>query len=64
MEGKPYIEVLLKRIYGVERFYPISDDAKTLCALLESQTLTKEKLRIIKDAGWQLVIKTEEYVLD
>lgn len=64
MKPKTYIEVLLKRKYGNERFYPISEDAKVLCALLKSVTLTKKKLKIMKDSGWEVVIKMEEYNLD
>lgn len=59
-----YVEVILKRIYGRERFYPCSSDAKLLCTLLESNTLTKEQLKLCKDNGWSVVVKSEEYKLD
>jgi hypothetical protein len=64
VQPKTYIEVLLRRVYGNERFYPASQDAKVLCDLLKAHTLTKEQLKLCKESGWGVVIKTEEYNLD
>lgn len=58
------VEVLLKRVYGNERFYPVNNAAQILCAILKASTLTKEQLKICKENGWGVVIKTEEYNLD
>lgn len=58
------IEVLLKKIYGREKFYPSNDNAQTLCDLLHSITLTKDQLKYLKDRGWKIIIKTEEYKLE
>lgn len=57
------IEVILKRVYGVERFYPVNAEAKLLCKLLDSNTLTKEKLILCKEL-WEVTIKVEDYKLD
>lgn len=59
--SRPKIDVLLRRVYGNERFYPISEDAKVVTNLMQVQTLTKDQLKFCKDSGWQVSVKTEEY---
>lgn len=61
---KPEIEVMVKKVYGTERFYPASDDAKVVCGLMKVQTFTKEQLKFCKDSGWKITVRTEEYKLD
>lgn len=63
-QDHPKIEVLLKKVYGNERFYPISTDAKIVCKLMNVQTLTKDQLKFCKDSGWRITISTEDYKLD
>jgi hypothetical protein len=58
------IEVLIKRVYGKERFYPVNEIAKTICRVLQSQTLTKDQLLIFKQDGWTVIIQTEKYELE
>jgi hypothetical protein len=61
---KPTIEVALRHGYGNERFYPINEDAKLLCNLLNSVTLTKKQIKLCRDGGWKTVIQLEDYNLD
>ncbi len=61
---RPYVEVLMKKVYGNERFYPCSEDAKIICHLLSATTLTRTQLKYCRDSGWHVSIKTEEYSLD
>jgi len=58
-----YIEVMFRKVYGNRRFYPRSMDAKVLCELLGSRTLTEQQLRICKENGWEVAIVTQEYHL-
>lgn len=60
-ENRPKIEVMLRKVYGNERFYPVNEDAQVVTELMKVQTLTKEQLRFCKDKGWHVVVRTEEY---
>lgn len=61
------ITVYLKKIYGKELFYPVSDDALFLTKFTGRPTLLKHQLKLCKDYGWDVEIKqepinTEEYL--
>lgn len=58
------IEVLLKKVYGKELFYPKNDIAKAICYLLDSKTITKNQLILCKEFGWKVSVVQEEYVLE
>jgi hypothetical protein len=58
------IEVLHKRVYGQNRFYPVNENAKCICDIVGCQTLTKDQLKRCKAAGWEIVIKTDVFNLD
>jgi hypothetical protein len=60
----PSVRVLMKKVYGNERFYPSNSTAKTLCQLMKVQTFTKDQLKFCKDSGWKVSVQTEEYVLE
>jgi hypothetical protein len=62
-ESRPELEVLVKKVYGNERFYPVSNDAKMVCELMKTTTLTRDQLRFCKDGGWRVTVKSEEYSL-
>jgi 5-methylcytosine-specific restriction endonuclease McrA len=46
-----------------EHFYPISDDAKSLCAILGKPYLTKIHLRECHNAGWEIKITAPIYII-
>lgn len=58
------IHVICKGAYGREFFYPVNDLAEILCKILGRKTLTKKQLLIAKDAGWEVIIKTEDFKLE
>ncbi len=58
------IEVLVERVYGIERFYPYNDNAKLLSKITKRPTLTKKQLMMIKQAGWQVIARYKDYVLE
>lgn len=57
------IEVIHKKNYGRDFFYPVNEFGKTLCQLMDAASFTLEKLKICKRAGWQVEIKTEAFDL-
>jgi hypothetical protein len=61
---QPILEVLVKKVYGNERFYPASEDSKLICKLMKVTTFTKQQLRMCQNSGWRVMIKTEEYDLE
>ena len=62
-KARPEVEFLLKKVYGNDRFYPANIDAQLMCDLMKVATFTKEQLKLCKDAGWKVIVKTEEYKL-
>ena len=61
--NRTYIEVVYRKVYGNRRFYPKSQDAKLICTLLGSKTLTEKDLRACKEGGWEVQIIEPKYVL-
>jgi hypothetical protein len=55
------IEVILKLIYGQERFYPDNDASVTICEAMRIKTLTKSHLNTFRKKGWEVVVKYPEY---
>lgn len=58
------LQVILANKYGRDIFYPDNNNAQLLCQLLGSKSLTKDQLKLCKQGGWQVIIKTKEYELD
>lgn len=56
------IVVEIQSVWGKKRFYPLSEDAKTLTELLKKPTLTIDHLTICKKAGW--VVEIHNKILD
>lgn len=48
------IKFYVKSVFGKEYYYPESEQAKVICKLLKTPTLTLKHLRICKDAGWNV----------
>jgi len=55
------IEIVRKVAYGMERFYPLNNDAKFLTEIVGRPSLTRRQLKLIKEWGWEIVLKTPEY---
>jgi len=45
------IKVEIKHVYGVERFYPVCENAKRFALLTNSKTFNRDILSIIKNIG-------------
>jgi hypothetical protein len=57
------IQVTLKQVYGVERFYPHCDKAKIFCKLVKQGTLTRQDLQHIKQLGVEVEVVQPEVKL-
>jgi hypothetical protein len=56
------VEVYLKRVYGVDRYYPANTTSNIICSLMGSKTLNLDQLKLCREAGWEVKIVPE--VLD
>jgi hypothetical protein len=57
------IIVQIKSIYGKEQIYPICNNARGFCALLNQKTLTRENIGNIKNLGYKIEIAQESIEL-
>ncbi len=60
LRPKLQIVVQLKTNYGQQTIYPICDKAKKFAYLLNQTTLTPLNIRVIKDLGYEVVVKPSE----
>lgn len=52
------IEVLIKSVYGVEKYYPACAAANLFAAIAGTTTLTIETLKGVKALGYAIEFKT------
>ena len=57
---KLQIVVKLKTNYGSQVIYPACDRAKGFAKLLNQETLTPHNIRVIKELGYEVVVKPSE----
>ena len=53
------IQVKIKNVYGVERIYPVNDNAILLTKLLKKKTIDRNEIEVIKKLGYQIEVLTE-----
>ena len=53
------IQVKIKNVYGVERIYPVNDNAILLTKLLKKKTIDRDEIEVIKKLGYQIEVLTE-----
>lgn len=51
------ITVYIKHVYGNEMVYPLSPEAKLLCALTGNKTFNHHQLQIIKELGYEIEVE-------
>jgi len=56
---KNTITIEKKNVYGVERFYPVCENAKRFAMLTNSKTFNRDILSIIKSIGINVELKKE-----
>ncbi len=58
------LEVIHKNIFGRDRFYPNSEDARLLLSATGAKSFTKKQLLIYIRAGWDVIVKQQSYTLE
>jgi len=48
------IEYYEKIVYGKMHYYPLNQNAKAVCRILERPTLTVRHLKLCAENGWQV----------
>lgn len=51
------IKVKLKNVYGNTMVYPLCDNAKRFAAIANTQTLTNNTVKLIKDLGYSIQVE-------
>jgi len=54
------IQVNIKQVYGVERIYPVNDQAIILTQLTKKKTLDREDINLIKKLGYEVEVVAEK----
>ena len=54
------IQVNIKQVYGVERIYPINDQAIILAQLTRKKTLDRADINLIKKLGYNVEVVAEK----
>jgi hypothetical protein len=57
------VEIEIKTNYGNEAIYPANDTAAKLANLTGKKTLSRVDLAIIKNLGFDIVIKTPQFTI-
>jgi hypothetical protein len=57
------VEIEIKNIYGVEKYYPKCDKAKLFTKMLGQSTLTERDVSVIKQLGYEVVSLAQEIKL-
>ena len=53
--------VQVKNVYGNEVFYPACPTAQLFADVAGTKTLTENTLRILKRAGYEIIVQTAAY---
>jgi hypothetical protein len=54
------IQVNIKQVYGVERIYPVNDQAIILAQLTRKKTLDRADINLIKKLGYNVEVVAEK----
>jgi copper chaperone CopZ len=49
------IKVVIRKVYGVDKVYPVCDKAKLFCEIANTGTLTKTMIDAIKKLGYKVI---------
>ncbi len=52
-----------KMVYGNELFYPACEQSRLFAVLANTKTLTKRDLGIIKELGYEIKLKQQEFTI-
>lgn len=51
------ITVQVRDVYGMEKVYPLSEDAFIFCEMLNQKTLTEDNIKYIKALGYKVLVE-------
>ena len=54
------IQINIKQVYGVERIYPVNDQAIILAQLTRKKTLDRADINLIKKLGYDVEVVVEK----
>jgi hypothetical protein len=54
------IQINIKQVYGVERIYPVNDQAIILAQLTRKKTLDRTDINLIKKLGYNVEVVAEK----
>jgi hypothetical protein len=54
------IQINIKQVYGVERIYPVNDQAIILVQLTRKKTLDRTDINLIKKLGYNVEVVAEK----
>jgi len=54
------IQINIKQVYGVERIYPVNDQAIILAQLTRKKTLDRADINLIKKLGYNVEVVAEK----
>lgn len=57
------VVVMVRRVYGEEKFYPVNEAAYLFASISQTKTLTRAALKDIKQLGYNISFKHSEVVL-
>ncbi len=52
-------EFIFKNEFGLDRYYPNSDDSKFLLIMMKRRSITKTQLELLKKAKWPVQIQND-----
>ena len=52
--NETHVHVLIKTVFGQEKYYPHNENARIFCKMLGSKTLTMKNLTYIKALGFTI----------
>ena len=60
--GNVLIHVEIKNVYGRELIYPINKSAQLLAELAGKKTFDRKDMKIMKEIGFDILVKTQETI--
>lgn len=55
------LTVLHKNVFGNDLFYPQDKTGLLICELLEAKSFAEWQVKAMKEAGWKITIKAQEF---
>lgn len=53
------ITVQKRNVYGMDKFYPLSENAHLICDMLCQKTITMDNIAILKNIGFTVMVEPD-----